>query len=130
MRAAHAALAADGFPAAAQAITTTDAFPKTAVRRIRLGRRAVTIAALGKGAGMIAPDLATLLVFVVHRRARSTAAPRGARWRDAVAGTFNAISVDGDMSTNDTVLLLASGVAGNPRVTIRSAGYRALRRAP
>jgi glutamate N-acetyltransferase / amino-acid N-acetyltransferase len=128
VRAAHAALAAGGFPAAAQAITTTDAFPKTAVRRIRLGRRAVTIAALGKGAGMIAPDLATLLVFVctdarIDRRAARRALA------DAVAGTFNAVSVDGDMSTNDTILLLASGVAANAPVTIRSAGYRTLVRA-
>ena len=85
------------------------------------------IAALGKGA-TIAPDLATLLVFVctdarIDRRAARRALA------DAVAGTFNAVSVDGDMSTNDTILLLASGVAANPPVTIRSAGYRTLVRA-
>jgi glutamate N-acetyltransferase/amino-acid N-acetyltransferase len=128
VRAAHAALAADAFPHAARAITTTDAFPKTAVRRIRLARRPVTVAALGKGAGMIAPELATLLVFVctdarVDRRAARRALA------EAVAGTFNAVSVDGDMSTNDTILLLCSGVAANPPVTMRSAGYRALLRA-
>src|SRR5262249_11014981 len=64
VRAAPAVLAADGFPAAAHAIMTTDAFPKTAVRRLALGGRRVTVAGLGKGAGMIAPELATLLVFV------------------------------------------------------------------
>jgi glutamate N-acetyltransferase/amino-acid N-acetyltransferase len=128
VRAAHAALAADGFARAAHAITTTDAFPKTAVRRLRVGGRPVTLAALGKGAGMIAPELATLLVFVctdarIDRRAARRALT------DAVAVTFNAVSVDGDMSTNDTVLLLCSGAAGNPPITVRSAGYRAFARA-
>jgi glutamate N-acetyltransferase / amino-acid N-acetyltransferase len=128
VRAAHAALAADGFARAAHAITTTDAFPKTAVRRLRVGGRPVTLAALGKGAGMIAPELATLLVFVctdarIDRRAARCALT------DAVAVTFNAVSVDGDMSTNDTVLLLCSGAAGNPPITVRSAGYRAFARA-
>jgi glutamate N-acetyltransferase/amino-acid N-acetyltransferase len=113
VRAAVAALAPDGLPAAAQAITTTDAFPKTAVRRIRLGGRPVTVAALGKGAGMIAPDMATLLVFVVTDARVSAAAARRALAR-AVDGTLNAITVDGDMSTNDTTMLLASGRAGNP----------------
>jgi glutamate N-acetyltransferase / amino-acid N-acetyltransferase len=127
VRAAHAALAADGFARAAQAITTTDAFPKTAVRRLRLGGRAITVAALGKGAGMIAPELATLLVFVctdarIDRRAARRALA------DAVAGTFNAVSVDGDMSTNDTILLLCSGAAANAPVTVRSPGYRAFAR--
>src|SRR5262249_59751539 len=73
VRAAHAALAADGFARAAHAIITTDAFPKTAVRRLRVGGRPGTPAAPGHGAGMIAPELATLLVFVcpdarIHRR--------------------------------------------------------------
>jgi glutamate N-acetyltransferase / amino-acid N-acetyltransferase len=128
VRGAYAALAADGFARAAEAITTTDAFPKTAVRRIRLDGRPVTVAALGKGAGMIAPDLATLLVFVctdalVDRRAARRALA------DAVAGTFNAVSVDGDMSTNDTILLLCGGAAANRPVTVRSPGYRRLARA-
>src|SRR6185436_15037261 len=112
VRAAAAALAAGGFADAAEAITTTDAFPKTAVRRLRLGRRKITVAALGKGAGMIAPNMATLLVFVVTD-ARLTAAAAQTALRDAVDATLNAISVDGDTSTNDTVLLLASGAAGN-----------------
>src|SRR5262249_18991371 len=128
VRAAHAALAANGFARAAHAITTTDAFPKTAVRRLQAGGRPVTLAALGKGAGMIAPELATLLVFVctdarIDRRAARRALT------DGVAETFNAVSVDGDMSTNDTVLLLCSGAAGNRPITVRSAGYRAFARA-
>jgi glutamate N-acetyltransferase/amino-acid N-acetyltransferase len=128
VRAAHTALAVDGFARAAEAITTTDAFPKTAVRRLRVGGRPVTLAALGKGAGMIAPELATLLVFVctdarIDRRAARRALT------DAVAGTFNAVSVDGDMSTNDAILLLSSGAAANPQITVGSASYRAFGRA-
>ncbi len=124
VRAAHAGLTADGFADAAHAITTTDAFPKTAVRRIRLGRRDVTIAVLGKGAGMIAPGLATLLVFVCTD---ARIEPRVARraLTEAVAATFNAVSVDGDMSTNDTILLLCSGAAGNAPVGAGSTAYRA-----
>jgi len=115
VRAAAAALGSAGFTAAAHAILTTDAFPKTAVRRLTLGGRPVTVAALGKGAGMIAPDMATLLVFVVTDARIGSMAARGAL-RAAVAGTFNAITVDEDMSTNDTVLLLANGAAGGAAV--------------
>ncbi len=125
VRAAVAAVDADGFPAAAQAITTTDVFPKTAVRTLRVGGRRVTVAALGKGAGMIAPDMATLLVFVVTDAAATLPAARRTL-RDAVAGTLNAISVDGDMSTNDTVLFLAGGAAGNRAVAPGSADHRRL----
>src|SRR5256884_5184916 len=110
VRLAVAALSPDGLPAAAQAITTTDTFPKTAVRRLRLGGRPVTVAALGKGGGMIAPQMATLLVFVVTDARVAAAAARRAL-RDTVAPTLNAITVDGDTGNNDTVLLLAGGPA-------------------
>jgi glutamate N-acetyltransferase/amino-acid N-acetyltransferase len=111
VRAAVGALSARGFADVARAITTTDAFPKTAVRRLRVGGRPVTIAVAGKGCGMIAPDMATLLVFVMTD---ARLAPAFARrvLRAAVDATFNAATVDGDTSTNDTVLLLASGAAG------------------
>ncbi len=128
VRVAAAALRPDGFPAAAQAITTTDAFPKTAVRRLRLGGRRVTVAAFAKGAGMIAPRMATLLVFVVTDASVSRGAARRSLTA-AVEGTLNAISVDGDTSTNDTVLLLASGAAGNPRVAAGSGAHLRLTRA-
>jgi len=108
---AAAALSPARFADAAHAIMTTDAFPKTAVRRLRLGGRPVTVAALGKGAGMIAPDMATLLVFVVTD-ARIGRAAAARALRAAVDASFNVITVDGDMSTNDTVLLLANGAAG------------------
>lgn len=122
VRAAHAALGPDGFADAAQAITTTDAFPKTAVRRVRLGGRQVTLAAMGKGAGMIAPEMATLLVFVCTDARITPGAARRALG-EAVADTLNAASIDGDMSTNDTVLLLASGAAPVPPVRRATAAY-------
>ncbi len=128
VRRAVAALAPDALPAAAQAICTTDAFPKTAVRRLMLGGRPVTVAVLGKGAGMIAPAMATLLVFAVTDAAIAPPAARAAL-RAAVAGSLNAISVDGDTSTNDTVLLLASGAAANPTIRPGSRGERQLARA-
>jgi glutamate N-acetyltransferase/amino-acid N-acetyltransferase len=121
VRRAVAALGAGRLPDAARAILTTDAFPKTAVRRIRVGGRTVTMAALGKGGGMISPDMATLLVFVLTDARLAPAAARRVL-RDAVGDTLNAITVDGDRSTNDTTLLLASGVAGravSPRNLVR-----------
>ncbi len=77
---AVAALSPRGFADAAQAITTTDAFPKTAVRRLRLGGRDVTLAVAGKGGGMIAPNMATLLVFAMTdaRLGRASRARRSA----------------------------------------------------
>jgi glutamate N-acetyltransferase/amino-acid N-acetyltransferase len=108
-----------GWWSAARAIMTTDAFPKVAQRRVRLGGKTVTIAGMAKGAGMIAPDMATLIVCVATD-ARVTAPVLRASVRAAVATSFNAISVDGDCSTNDTVLVLANGVAGN--ATFAAAG--------
>ncbi len=101
-----------GFWRAARAIMTTDAFPKVAQRTVRVGGTTVTIAGMAKGAGMIAPDMATLLVTVVTD-ARVAAPVLRAAVRGAVATSFNAISVDGDCSTNDTVIMVANGVAGN-----------------
>jgi glutamate N-acetyltransferase/amino-acid N-acetyltransferase len=121
--AAVRALDAGGLWRAAHAMRTTDAFPKVATRRLRIGGRMVTIAGLAKGAGMIAPDLATLLVCVVTDARIAAPVLRGFL-RAAVATSFNAITVDGDMSTNDTVLLLANGVAGNAPLTAASAAGR------
>jgi glutamate N-acetyltransferase/amino-acid N-acetyltransferase len=128
VRAAAAALRADGFADAARAIMTTDAFPKTAVRQLRVGGRRVTVAALGKGCGMIAPEMATLLVFVVTD-ARLAGGVARRTLAAAVAPTLNAITVDGDTSTNDTVLLLAGGAAGNPPIRAGSRGHARLTRA-
>lgn len=115
-------LHADGFFEALEGMMTTDAFPKFAVERLRLGGRTVTIAGLAKGAGMIAPHMATLLVYVVTDAAATRVALRRAL-AAALPGSFNAIVVDGDMSTNDTVLLLANGAADNPPLTPRSPGF-------
>ena len=128
VRTAVAALAPAGFPHAAEAITTTDAFPKTALRRIVLGGSRIIVAALGKGAGMIAPDLATLLVFVLTDAAVPARVLR-ATLGEAVGATLNAITVDGDMSTNDTVLLLASGAAADSSITPGSRQHAAFTRA-
>ena len=117
-----------GVRAAAAALAPGDAFPKTAVETFRLGGRHVTVAALGKGAGMIAPDMATLLVFVVTDAAVPARVLR-ASLREAVHPTLNAITVDDDMSTNDTVILLASGAAGNARIAAGSRQHAAFTRA-
>jgi len=121
--AAVRALDARGLWRAAHAMRTTDAFPKVAVRRVRVGGRAVTIAGLAKGAGMIAPDLATLLVCALTD-ARVAAPVLRRLVREAVATSFNAITVDGDMSTNDTVVALANGAAGNAPFAVASADGR------
>lgn len=121
--AALAALGDDGFWSAARAIMTTDAFPKVGTRRVRVGGTTVTVAAMAKGAGMIAPDMATLLVMVATD-AKIPAPALRAFVRAAVATSFNAISVDGDCSTNDTVLMLANGVAGNRTFAPASADGR------
>ncbi|MEO8601572.1 MAG: bifunctional glutamate N-acetyltransferase/amino-acid acetyltransferase ArgJ [bacterium] len=120
--AALRALSPDGFHDALDGIMTTDAFAKFGVERIELGGRRVTIAVLAKGAGMIAPDMATLLVYVLTDAAVSRAALRRAL-QAALPASFNAIVVDGDMSTNDTVLLLANGRAGNRIVRTSGPDY-------
>ena len=111
IRAALAGLSADGLGDFARAILTTDTRPKTASVRMRLGGAEVTIAGCAKGAGMIEPKMATMLAFIVTD---ATVRPPELRrtLADALPSSFNAITVDGDMSTNDTLLLLASGDAG------------------
>jgi glutamate N-acetyltransferase/amino-acid N-acetyltransferase len=98
-------------PDAAVAITTTDTRPKTAVRQLAIGGKTVTISGFCKGAGMIHPNMATMLA-IVTTDADVDAALLASELQAAVERSFNRISVDGDMSTNDTVLLLASGVSG------------------
>ena len=115
-------LSPDGFHDALEGMMTTDAFPKFAVERIGLDGREVTIAGMAKGAGMIAPNMATLLAYVLTDAAVGTAALRRTL-ATALPQSFNAIVVDGDMSTNDTVLLLANGVARNRPLTAGSRGF-------
>lgn len=108
---AFGALGADQGPAAARAIMTTDRSPKEAARRMTIGGREAAIGGMCKGAGMIEPMMATMLGFVTTDAAVPKALLDRAL-REAVDQSFNAITVDGDSSTNDCVILLASGASG------------------
>jgi glutamate N-acetyltransferase/amino-acid N-acetyltransferase len=115
---AVAALAPDGLMDFASAIMTTDTHPKIASLSLPAARTRITVAGCAKGAGMIEPFMATMLAFIV-----TDAAIRPTQLRTTLKNilprSFNAITVDGDMSTNDTLLLLASGAAGNPPLSWR-----------
>jgi glutamate N-acetyltransferase/amino-acid N-acetyltransferase len=109
---AVAALAPEGLPAAARAIMTTDTVPKLASRVVRIGRRDVTLAGIAKGSGMIEPNLATMLSFLLTDAAATPAFLRRTL-REVADRTYNRLTIDGEGSTSDTVLLLANGVAGH-----------------
>jgi glutamate N-acetyltransferase / amino-acid N-acetyltransferase len=96
----------------ARAIMTTDTHPKIASTSVRMGGSNVTIAGVAKGSGMISPKMATMLAYLMTDAAVSAARLRVAL-KTALPHSFNAITIDGDMSTNDTVILMASGAAGN-----------------
>jgi glutamate N-acetyltransferase/amino-acid N-acetyltransferase len=104
----------------ARAIMTTDTRPKLASARFRAGKASVTLTGVAKGAGMIHPQLATMLVYLFSDIA-ATPTALNRLLRQACDQTFNCISIDGDTSTNDTVLLLASGKSG---VTSKEAGQK------
>ena len=106
------ALSPQGSRHAAEGIMTTDTHPKEAAIRVELGDRPVTLGAIAKGTGMIHPLMATMFCFVATDLAVERDALRAAL-RRAVAGSFNRISVDGDRSTSDTVIILANGLAEN-----------------
>jgi glutamate N-acetyltransferase/amino-acid N-acetyltransferase len=106
-----AGLSTDGWPHAARAIMTTDTVPKLVSRQCEIAGTRVTVTGMAKGSGMICPDMATMLAYL----ATDAAVPPPLLQvclRDAVARSFNAITVDGDTSTNDACVLLASGAAG------------------
>ena len=108
----------DGFEDAARAIMTTDTFPKLASRQAEIGGVTVTLNGIAKGSGMIAPDMATMLGFLFTDAPIAAAALQTLIARH-VGTTFNAITVDGDTSTSDTLLLFTSGEAelrGAPRI--------------
>ncbi len=109
---------ADAFELAARAIMTTDTFPKLATRATEIGGVPVTINGICKGAGMIQPDMATMLAFLFTDAALNAGVAQ-ALLAAGVEDTFNAITVDGDTSTSDTALLFATGAAaahGAPRI--------------
>jgi glutamate N-acetyltransferase/amino-acid N-acetyltransferase len=124
--AATAALESSGWEEAARAIMTTDTFPKTASRRVRIGGKTVTVAGIAKGSGMIEPDLATMLALLATDADVATPVLRGILKRSAEA-SFNRVTVDGEGSTSDSVVVLANGVARNPSIrSARSPGLRKL----
>jgi glutamate N-acetyltransferase/amino-acid N-acetyltransferase len=128
IRRAAAALSEDSFQHAAQAIITTDRFIKTASANCIVAGKRVRIAGMAKGAGMIAPRMATMLAYVFTDAAVEVGCLR-AILSAAADQTFNSVTVDGDMSTNDTVVLMANGAAGNAPVRRGSRGAAALSRA-
>jgi glutamate N-acetyltransferase / amino-acid N-acetyltransferase len=107
---------ADEFLPAARAIMTTDTFPKVATAEAKIGRAKVTINGVAKGAGMIAPDMATMLSFI-FTDAPLPAAALQSLLKDGVTDTFNAVTIDGDTSTSDTLMMFATGKAVDaPRI--------------
>lgn len=113
-------LSGEGGHQLARAIMTTDTLPKEIAVSVRLGEKRVTIGGIAKGVGMIYPDMATLLCFLTTDAALDASLARTAL-RKAVDESFNMIAIDSDTSTNDTVLLLASGLAGNKLLQAGSA---------
>jgi glutamate N-acetyltransferase/amino-acid N-acetyltransferase len=110
-----AAVVEDGFADAARTIMTTDTFAKLATRTAGLGGVTVTLNGIAKGSGMIAPDMATMLAFV-FTDANVGAGALQALLSRHVETTFNAITVDSDTSTSDTLLIFATGTAGGSRI--------------
>ncbi len=113
---------------AARAIMTTDTHEKEAAVSFEAGGVTVTVGGMCKGSGMIHPNMCTMLSFLTTDAAISKELLQEALRAD-VADTYNMVSVDGDTSTNDTVLLLANGAAGNPVITEKNADYEAFCRA-
>ncbi|HKV28184.1 MAG TPA: bifunctional glutamate N-acetyltransferase/amino-acid acetyltransferase ArgJ [Candidatus Acidoferrales bacterium] len=114
---------ATSFKQFTRAIMTTDTRPKFAAANCRIGGKQVRFLGCAKGAGMIHPNMATMLAFVVTDAAASPSVLRRAL-RDAVSRTFNTITVDGDTSTNDTLALLANGVSSAQAIHFGTADYR------
>jgi len=128
VKAAARRLRPEGLEEAARGIMTTDTFIKTAGAGLKLGGRKCGIFGMAKGSGMIHPDLATMLCFVL------TDVSVSKQMLDAALGacvkeSFNSITVDGDTSTNDTVLCLANGMAGNRPIKARGREYNAFLKA-
>jgi glutamate N-acetyltransferase/amino-acid N-acetyltransferase len=128
--------APDEWMAAAKAIMTTDTFAKVATATVRLGKAKVTINGMAKGAGMIAPDMATMLAFV-FTDAPIAAGALQSLLKSGVEDTFNAVTIDGDTSTSDTLLAFATGKAaahgapkisraGDPRLKAFAKAFRAV----
>ena len=114
-----AGLRPEGISAAEEAIMTTDKFPKISLRKAIIGNKEITLCGLAKGAGMISPTMATMLAFFITDAEIEAAALQNI-FRQVVNKTFNAITVDGCMSTNDTAIIMANGVARNSVIKLRT----------
>ena len=121
MPAALADLRADHWAEAAEAIMTTDTLPKAASQRLSIGGKTVTITGISKGAGMIRPNMATMLGFVATDAVIAPALVQ-ALVKDAADESFNRITIDGDTSTNDSFVLIATHQAGHAPITQLSSG--------
>jgi len=122
---ALANLTETGWAAAAAAIMTTDTVPKGATRQVRIDGHEVTVTGIAKGAGMIRPDMATMLAYIATDAAIDADALQQCLER-AVARSFNRISVDGDTSTNDACVLVATGGSGLPLLSAGDAPFAAV----
>ncbi|MGD2136823.1 MAG: bifunctional glutamate N-acetyltransferase/amino-acid acetyltransferase ArgJ [Gammaproteobacteria bacterium] len=122
---ALAGLAEDGWAAAASGILTTDTVPKGATRQVEIDGRTITVTGIAKGAGMIRPDMATMLAFVATDAAFDDAALKACLVH-AIDRSFNRITVDGDTSTNDACVLAATGKSGLPVVHTGDSRYPVL----
>ncbi|MGH7723778.1 MAG: bifunctional glutamate N-acetyltransferase/amino-acid acetyltransferase ArgJ [Candidatus Dormibacteria bacterium] len=126
VRDAARSLSAGAGEDAAQAIMTTDTVTKTAVTSVRIGERVCTVGGMAKGAGMIHPDMATLLGFLTTDAAVERVALEELL-TEVCSETFNCLSIDGDTSTNDSLLLLANGAAGGEVLEAGTVELAALR---
>ncbi|MCK9384770.1 MAG: bifunctional glutamate N-acetyltransferase/amino-acid acetyltransferase ArgJ [Nevskia sp.] len=122
---AAAALVADGWNDAARAIMTTDTVSKGASRQVQTTQGVVTVTGIAKGVGMIHPNMATMLAFI-GTDARLTPAATQRCLREAAAASFNSVTVDGDTSTNDSCMLLATAQVGSVDVDVEHPDYAAI----
>ena len=118
----------EGGHLAAEAIMTTDTVPKEVAVELMIGGKKVTIGGMCKGSGMIHPNMCTMLAFLTTDAAITRKALQCALSED-VEDTYNMISVDGDTSTNDTVLLLANGMADNKKIKYGTKEYEQFKKA-
>ncbi|HEY0822110.1 MAG TPA: bifunctional glutamate N-acetyltransferase/amino-acid acetyltransferase ArgJ [Rhizobacter sp.] len=125
--AAIADLKEDNWATAAEGIMTTDTLPKAASRRVTIGGKTVTITGISKGAGMIRPNMATMLSFLATDAAIAPGLMQGLT-QQAADRSFNRITIDGDTSTNDSFVVVATGAAGNAPITQLDSGDGAVLR--
>ena len=122
IKAAVSDLSKDGSVNAGNAIITTDTYSKCCATEVNIGGKEVRFGAIAKGSGMIQPNMATMFCFITTDAAIDQKLLQEAL-SEITEVSFNMISVDGDMSTNDTVIVMANGEAGNPKITEKGANY-------